>query len=144
MSMLKSLMVDTKSAWVEYPGLNGFEVEVVNLSRPEIIKLRKSCVVTKFDKKTRQPQEELDDERFVAKFTKATIKNWKGLKAKHLEELLLVDISNTDPESEIPYSQEDAEELVKNSGDFDQWLNDTVFDLEHFRSTGDRAPVEAA
>ena len=32
---LKNLIVDTKSTWVEFPGLDGFEVELANLSRKE-------------------------------------------------------------------------------------------------------------
>ena len=31
----------------------------------------------------------LDDEKFVLEFTKATVKNWKGLKLEYLEDLLL-------------------------------------------------------
>lgn len=46
---LKNLMVDTKSAWVAYPGFEGFEVEVVNLGREKLIALRKSCIETRFD-----------------------------------------------------------------------------------------------
>ena len=60
---LKSLMVDKKSAWVEYPGLDGFEIEVVNLSRKELLALRKKCTTTKFDRKTRQAVENIDDEK---------------------------------------------------------------------------------
>ena len=48
---LKKLMVDTKSAWMDYPGLEGFSVEVVNLSRKELTALRKRCTTTKFDRK---------------------------------------------------------------------------------------------
>ena len=40
---LKSLIVDSKSTWVEFPGLDGFEVELANLSRKELIALRKKC-----------------------------------------------------------------------------------------------------
>ncbi len=137
MSVLKNLMVDTKEAWVEYPGLRGFEVQVVNLSRQQLINLRKGCMITKFDRKTRQPLETLDEEKFVAEFTRATIRGWKGLKTKYLEELLLVNVDGQDPEAEIEYSAEDAEALVSNSGDFDQWLNETVFDLQNFRSRAD-------
>ncbi len=137
MSVLKSLMVDTKEAWVEYPGLRGFEVQVVNLSRQQLINLRKGCMITKFDRKSRAPIETLDEEKFVAEFTRATIKNWKGLKTKYLEELLLVNIDGQDPEADIEYSPEDAEALVSNSGDFDQWLNEVVFDLQNFRSRAD-------
>jgi hypothetical protein len=85
---LKSLMVDTKETWVEFPGCPGFEVKVANLSRKELMALRKRCVITKFDRKTKQPIEELDDEKFISEFTRATIKNWKGLKLKYLEQFI--------------------------------------------------------
>ena len=131
---LSELLVDTKSAWVEYPGYDGFEVEVVNLSRPELTALRKRCLITKYDKTTRKPVEELNEEKFIAEFTKATIKNWKGFKFKFVQDFVLVDISKVDPENELPYSQENAKLLVTNSSEFDTWVNDTVFDLENFRT----------
>ena len=62
---LSELLVDTKSAWVDYPGFEGFSVEVVNLSKPELISLRKRCIATKFDKKTHRPIEELDEEKWL-------------------------------------------------------------------------------
>jgi hypothetical protein len=142
MSYLKGLMVDTKSAWVDYPGIRDWKIEIANISRPELQKLRKSCMYSKMDRKTRQPIEELDEQKFVSKFAEASIKGWKGLKVKDLEQLLLVDIGNEDPEKEVPYSQEDAEALLENSLEFDSWLNDAVFDLDNFRSDGERPAVE--
>ncbi len=82
---LKSLLVDTKTTWVEFPGLDGFEVELANLSRKELMALRKKCTQSKFNRKTRAFEESLDDEKFVKEFTKATVKNWRGLKLKFLE-----------------------------------------------------------
>jgi len=140
---LKSLMVDTKTAWVDFPGCEGFEVQVANLARKELVALRKRCLTTKFDRKTRQPIEELDDEKFIREFTKATIKNWKGLKLKYLETLILVDISGKDPELTLDYTEENAEYLVSNSADFDNWLNETVFELDNFRSPTKGVSVEA-
>lgn len=139
---LSELMVDTKSAWVEYPAYEGFEIELVNLSRPELTALRKRCVSTKFDKNTRKPVEELNEEKFISEFTKATIKNWKGFKLKYLEDFMLVDLSNVDPEKELEYSQENARLLITNSAEFDTWVNETVFDLENFR-TGTKKPAVA-
>ena len=137
-------MVDTKSAWVEYPGYEGFEIELVNLSRPELTALRKRCLVTKFDKATRKPVEELNEEKFISEFTKATIKNWKGFKFKYLEDFVLVDLSTVDPSKELPYSQENAKLLISNSSEFDTWVNDTVFDLDNFRTRTKAADVEAS
>lgn len=140
---LSELMVDTKSAWVEHPAYEGLEIELVNLSRPELTALRKRCVTTKFDKNTRKPVEELNEEKFIAEFTKATIKNWKGFKYKYLEELMLVDLSSVDPEKDLEYSQENAKTLITNSGEFDTWVNDTVFDLDNFRTKSKKPNVAA-
>ncbi len=131
---LKKLMVDTKAAWIDFPGLKGFEVEVANLSRKELTGLRKKCTSTKFDRKTRQAVENLDEEKFIVEFTKAVVKNWKGLTLGHLETLILVDIDGQDPEKELEYSADNAETLVSSSTEFDTWLNEVVFDLDNFRT----------
>ncbi len=131
---LKNLLVDTKTTWVEFPGLTDFEVELANLSRKELVALRKRCTNNKFNRKTRGFEETLDDDKFVKAFTEATVKNWKGLKLKYLEDLLLVDLQGQDVNQELNYSDSNAESLVENSSEFDNWLKEVVFDLENFRS----------
>ena len=131
---LKKLMVDTKAVWVDFQGLKGFSVEVANLSRKELTGLRKKCTTTKFDRKTRQAVETLDEEKFVTEFTNSVIKNWKGLTLEHLETLLLVNIEGEDPKKELEYSADNAETLVSSSTEFDTWLNEVVFDLDNFRT----------
>ena len=131
---LKSLLLDSKTTWVEFPGLIGFEVELANLSRKELVNLRKKCTINKFNRKTRQFEDELNDDKFVIEFTKATVKNWRGLKLDYLEDLLLVDLKGQNPETQMDYSEENAQTLVENSSEFDNWLNEVVFDLENFRS----------
>jgi len=138
---LKELMIDTKTAWVEFPGCEGFEVEVVNLARKELLALRKRCVKTKFNRTTHQAEEELDENKFIHEFTKATINNWKGFKLRYLEELLLVDLQNNDPDTELEYNQENAEELIQNSADFDTWVNEVIFDLANFRGGSEGTTV---
>ena len=131
---LKNLLVDTKTTWVEFPGLDGFEVELANLSRKELVALRKKCTNNKFNRKTRGFEELLDDDKFVKAFTEATVKNWKGLKLAYLEDLLLVNLDNQDINQELEYSTTNSEALVENSSEFDNWLNEVVFDLENFRT----------
>ena len=131
---LKSLLVDSKTTWVEFPGLDGFEVELANLSRKELIALRKRCTQNKFNRKTRAFEEVLDDDKFLEQFTNATVKSWKGLKLKYLEDLVLVELGSNDPNKEMEYTIENAIVLVENSNEFDNWLNEVVFDLENFRS----------
>ena len=132
-------MVDSKSVWIDFPGLPGFSVEVANLSRKELTNLRKRCTSQKFDRKTRTLVEELNEEKFVVEFSDASIKNWKGLTLEHLETLILIDAGDEDPEKEVEYSKENAEVLVQNSTEFDTWLNEVVFDLDNFR-TGSEGP----
>ena len=131
---LKSLLVDTKTTWVEFPGLEGFEVELANLSRKELVNLRKRCTTNKFNRKTRMFEDSLDETKFVDEFTKATVKNWKGLQLGYLEDLVLVDLKGQNKEAELPYDLDNAKLLVENSTEFDNWLNEVVFDLENFRS----------
>ena len=114
--------------------MEGFEVELANLSRKELVNLRKKCTTNKFDRKTRAVNEELDESKFLSEFTKAVVKNWKGLKLKYLEDILLVDLSGQDPEKEMDYSYDNAKVLVENSSEFDNWLNEVVFDLDNFRT----------
>jgi len=141
---LKKLMVDTKAVWVDFPGLPGFEVEVANLARKELTGLRKKCTSTKFDRKTRQAVETLDEDKFITEFTNAVVKNWKGLTLAHLETLLLVDIDGQDATKELEYSEDNAETLVSSSTEFDTWLNEVVFDLDNFRTgTKNRSPKPA-
>tara|TARA_Y100001938_G_C7947266_1_gene357398 strand:- start:305 stop:733 length:429 start_codon:yes stop_codon:yes gene_type:complete len=129
---LASLMTPSKTVSVKFPGYTGMSVDVCYLAREELIKLRKKCITTKWNKKTHQPEEELEDEKFIQEYTKAVIKGWKGLKYRYLEELLLVDIADLDPEDNLPYTEENAELLMKNASSFETWVTETVGDLENF------------
>lgn len=129
---LKSLMTSSKTVSLDYPGYSDFTVDLTYLSREELLKVRNRCMKQKFNKKTRAFEDSLDEDTFLTEYVSAIIKGWKGLKYKYLEEFLLVDISSVSPEEELPYTQENAELLMRNSSDFDQWVTDTVGDLENF------------
>lgn len=129
---LASLMTPSKTVSLDFPGFSGMEVSVCYLAREELLKLRKKCVTTKFNKRSHQPEDVLDEEKFLTEYCSAVIKGWSGFKYKYLEELLLVDISSLDPEDCLEYTQENAELLMKNSSTFDTWITETVGDLENF------------
>lgn len=129
---LASLMTPSKTVTIDFPGYSGLTVDLCYLGRDELLKLRKKCVTTKFNKKTRQPEEELDEDRFLTEYVKAVIKAWSGFKYSYLEEFLLVDVSSQDPNDQLPFTQENAELLMRNSNTFDTWVTETVGDLENF------------
>ena len=129
---LASLLTPSKTVSVDYPSKPGFSVDLTYLAREELLKLRNKCVSQKLNRKTRAFEESLDEDKFLTEYCKAVIKGWTGLKYSYLEELLLVDISKLNPEDELPWSQENAETLMKNAADFDTWLTETVGALENF------------
>ena len=127
---LASLMTSSKTVSIDFPGYTGMSIDLCYLAREELIKLRKRCIKTKWDKKTHQPLEELDEDKFLVEYTKAVLKGWSGLKYRYLEELLLVDIGELDPDDELPFTQENGELLMKNANSFDTWVTETVGELE--------------
>jgi hypothetical protein len=132
---LASLMTPSKTVTIDYPGHPGMSIDLCYLGREELLKLRKKTITTKFDKRTRQPTEVLDEERFMSEYVKAVIKGWSGLKYSYLEKLILVDISSLDPEDTLVFTNDNAELLMKNSTEFDTWITETVGDLENFTGT---------
>ena len=129
---LKSLLTPSKTVGIEFPGMDGFEVKLTYLAREELLKLRNRSIKQVLNKRTRAYEEQLDNDKFLVEYAKAVVKGWKGLKYSYLEELLLVDTSEVDPNDCLDYSEENAELLLKNSGDFDNWVSDMLGDLENF------------
>ena len=130
---LKSLMTPTKTVEFDYPGCEGFKVKLCYLAREELIKLRNRCVNQVFNKKTRSYEEQMDDERFLTEYTKSVIKGWSGFKLGYAKNMLLLgDMSPEQEQQELDFSQENIEVLMKNSGDFDNWVTEQVGELENF------------
>jgi len=132
MSKLKNLVAKATTSTVEFPDIDGFEIELVYLNRDDLMKIRNRSLTYKFNKRTRQREEEIDNDRFLEHYCIKAIKGWTGLKAKHLPVLFPANISSMDPEEDIEYNEEDALELLKNSPVFDQYITDCMNDFEQF------------
>ncbi len=124
------MLVPSKEITVEYPGMPGFEINVSFLSRETLQTIRKKATKTTF--KNRQPVEELNDELFLELYVRGSIKGWRGLKLKYLEQLAPVDVSDQDVESELEYTEENALYLMKSSTNFDSFISEQVTDLGNF------------
>jgi len=129
---LSSLLTPSKTVEIDYPEFEGFTIELTYLAREELLKLRNRTLKQKFNKKTRAFEETMDEELFLTEYVKAVIKGWKGLKYEYVSQLLLIDTTNVDLQDELRHTQENAELLMKNSGDFDTWVTEVVGDLENF------------
>ena len=125
-------MAEQSSVWVDYPDIEGFSVNLKYLTREDLMKIRNASLTYKFNKRTRQREEEVENDRFLENYANKAIVGWKGLKVKHMPALMPVDITGMDAEENIVYSNEDAIELLKNSTVFDQFITDAMNDFEQF------------
>ena len=131
---LQSLLTPSKLVEVDYQDKEGFKVTIAFLSREEVIKLRKNCLTTRFDRKTRQPVEELNEELFTKNYVAAVVRGWVGLKYSYLQDMMLIDTSSIkDLNEELEYNQENALVLMKNSVEFDNFVSDVTSDLSNFQ-----------
>ena len=135
MSKIKSLLAKETVTTVEFPEIDGFMVDLVYLNRDELMKIRNRSLTFKFNKRTRQREEEVDNDKFLEAYSEKAIKGWSGLKYKNLPLLFPADISEANGEEEIEYSPEEALELLKNSTLFDQFVTDAMNDFEQFSKT---------
>lgn len=130
---LKTLLVPSKNVEVEYPGFPDFKINVAFLSRERLVDIRKKATKTIF--KNRQAQEELDDDLFLKLYVQECIKGWKGFKLSYLEQLVPVDLTGQNVESELEYTSENALSLMQSSTNFDAFISDTVTDLGKFQKS---------
>jgi hypothetical protein len=128
------MLTNKLEAWVEFEGLEGFEVKIAYLSRDELNKIRNNVTRTSWSPKTRQKEETIDQDLFVSEFVKACVIDWKGFTLQNASKILPLDIpEGADLQEVIDFSPEEAVALASNSAVFDAWLNDVIFDLANFQ-----------
>jgi len=132
MSKISKLIAKETVIDVEFPDIEGFIVKLVYLGRDDLLKIRNSSLGYKFNKRTRQREEEVDNEKFVEEYARRAIKGWSGLKVRHLPKLLPVDISGQNADEDVVYTEEDALDLLRSSTVFDQFVTDALNDYEKF------------
>ena len=130
---LQSLLTPSKTVEVDFPDKSGFKVKLAFLSREELVKLRKACVTTKFNKRTRQPEDELNEDLFLKNYVNSVVKGWTGLKYSYLNTLMLVDLAGVkDLDEELEFNEENALVMMRNSSEFDTFVTEVVGDLGNF------------
>lgn len=139
---LNNVLLPEKTVSFEFPGCDGFSVDLAYLSKEEHRKILESCRKNVIDKKTRQVRSELDNDLFLEKYVEAIIKDWSGFKGKYLKELVLVDDNAVDDDEEVNYTVDNAVILMKNSNVFDDWVAEQISDLGKFstNSTKKKSP----
>ena len=142
MSLIKNLLTSEKILTLEFPGIDGFTVDLCYIDRDTLRKIQRDSTVIKYNQTTRQRGEETDSDKFLEIYTAKAIKGWSGLKVKDLPKLAPVDISTYNKDDDVVYSEEDALDLIKNSIIFDQFVTDAMADHEQFSITKQEETVK--
>ncbi len=100
-----------------------------------ISKSRKASLTKKLNPKTHQYEDTLDDDKFDYAVMKNTIKGWRGLKVKHLKEILdpRVDMSELvgQEEVEVEFTPENLDFIIKNYNlTFSRFISGASLDID--------------
>jgi len=128
------MLLSEKVVTFDFPGSDGLTFDLAFLSKESNQALFKKCQKTKFNTKTRQQEQEFDDDMFLELYVQAIVKGWNGFKLKFLRELVLVEVSDKDEEKDLDFSDTNALHLMKNSVIFDNWVSEMISDLGNFTS----------
>ena len=139
---LKNLLLPEKKVTFDFPGCEGLEFDLAFLSKESNQKIYNRCQTTKFDRRTRQQFKELDEDRFLEEYVAAIVKDWRGFKMEYLSEFLLTKIDEYDPETELPFTAENALTLMQGSVLFDEWVSNTIGDLSNFTKSNSKSSLD--
>ena len=133
---IAALILDSKTVEFDYPGHEGFKVELTHMSTGKLAEIRKDCVKTIYNTQMGVPVQELDQEKWLTAFTKAVIVGWKGFTYAMLAEMLLIDESAIeDLDATVEYSVDNAVTLISKCSQFDGWVNNCLNDINNFRNS---------
>lgn len=129
--MLTNLKITTKVVKVPHEKYPSFVLELAYVSREDLTEIRKVNTSIKFNSVTRQREEVVDSEAFLAEYVKRAIKGWSGLTIGIVKKLVPIETLELDGK-EVPFSYKDALWLVRNSSDFDTYFSDLMNQIDVF------------
>jgi len=115
-----------KRVWAAYKG--SFEVEIRHVPRPQSREITERCQKREWDNGVGGYTQVLDTDKYYDALAREVITDWRGLKPELLR--TMVDMESY-PESDVPYSPEDAVELLKNVHGFDVWVQTIARNLDY-------------
>ena len=132
MASIRDLMdSNLKGRTIKVKYIDDFEIEIRYLPRSEMRRIGEKATDWFWDQKDHTRKEKMNSEKFYKDFIQKVFIGWTGLKLGTLAKMLPIKIDN--PETEIPYSEENALELMREAYDFDIFIQQMVMDIEKFQ-----------
>ena len=130
---IKDVASKKKTLTTEFPDMPGFMVDISYLGRDELTKLRDKCKTLKINKRTRDPEEVIDNDLFSDLYVDAVITGWTGFKQKYLMQLVVMEeYDESKAEEDVEFDSENARSLMSASTIFDRWVTELLNDVENF------------
>ena len=129
---LKNLIDEKEQSYEIWVDFRGFEIKISYLDKGELQAVLKRSKSREYDRKTHQPVEKYSDEKLARNLAHLII-DWRGLTLGKLSEMVPVKVEKEEAKTPVPYSQANAETLVTEAYGLDNFLMDTVTDLQAFR-----------
>ena len=130
---LRTLILPSKTVEFDYDGVKDLSFSLSFISKSELDKMRKTHTSVKKNKYTKAYEDELDQDAFLKEYVPSVLKGWRGLTVDAVQSFIIVDEAE-DLGKEIPYTEENAYNLLTNSIDLDNWVSEKISEVENFRS----------
>ena len=129
LTALLNKKTDDLAIWAEF---KGFEIRLPYVDKPALEALVNRSKSRNWDRK-HQLTEAVDETKLV-KSLAGLIKDWRGLTLGLLATLLPIDIAGQDADAPVSFTAENATVLIKQVYGLDDFIIETITDLQRFRS----------
>ena len=133
MLKISDIAVSKAEVTVPFMGIKGVTITLSKISSEELMDIREQCIIgQKINPKTKMLEDQLDNEQFLQLYSDLVICDWKGLKGKHLNKLLLVNLPEDMLEEDVPATSENKYELMSRSTEVDSFITQVLEDVSLF------------
>ena len=117
------------------PYIKEFFVSITYANRMVLQEIRDASREVRFDPRTRERQEELNEDKLREQYASRLIKSWRGLTPRKLQKLLPGLITeDKDLDNEIPYTKDVGIALFESSLEFTAWVDCFATTVENYTS----------
>ena len=129
---LKNIIDEKEQSYEIWVDFRGFEIKIGYLDKGELQAVLKRSKSREYDRRSHQPIEKYSDEKLARNLADKII-DWRILTLGKLAEMIPIKISKEEADTLVPYSKANAETLVREAYGLDNFLMDTLTDLQAFR-----------
>lgn len=134
---------EIKSVLVTYDADYNVKFALNYIDKSEMTRLNGQFTRLKFNPKTHNKDEELDTEGLTKRICELGVAGWSGVTPRWLSTLIPIDMSSVaDMDEEIPFSQENLQELFKSVFGLEGWIFENVRNGESFNKSDKEAQIK--